>query len=205
MNELIPFKFENRNVRVVMLDGVEWWVARDVALALAYKNYTDAITRHCKGVVNHYPLQTAGGKQDVRILSEGDVWRLITHSNLPEAQRFEKWLFEVVLPRIRRGGYITGERFEALEAKVAELSEEKKLREENERLRRSKTRPTPQEEREIWELRRQGYSKAQIQRELFRGIRSINRILEKYEDAMGQLGLFDNEAVEKGETEYGAD
>lgn len=59
---------------------------------------------HCKGVTKRYPLQTAGGMQDVRVLTEPDVYRLIVKSELPEAQKFEAWFFEEVLPTIRKTG-----------------------------------------------------------------------------------------------------
>lgn len=53
------------------------------------------------------PLETAGGTQKARFITEPDVYRLITHSKLPNAQRFEAWVFEEVLPSIRRtGGYV---------------------------------------------------------------------------------------------------
>lgn len=62
---------------------------------------------HCKGVTKRYPLSTTGGLQEVRILSEPDVLRLIVRSKLPEAERFERWVFEEVLPAIRKtGGYM---------------------------------------------------------------------------------------------------
>jgi prophage antirepressor-like protein len=104
MNQVIPFNFENHPVRTVMIDETPWWVGRDVAVSLGYKKPEDAIYRHCKGSVKRIPLETAGGKQEVRILNEGDVFRLIVSSNLPEAQRFERWLFEEVLPQIRKTG-----------------------------------------------------------------------------------------------------
>ncbi|MBO1737042.1 Bro-N domain-containing protein, partial [Barnesiella sp. GGCC_0306] len=56
---------------------------KDVATALGYANTKDALARHCKGVVNHYPLETAGGVQQVRFISEGDLYRLIVTSKLP--------------------------------------------------------------------------------------------------------------------------
>jgi prophage antirepressor-like protein len=196
VNDLIPFDFEKHNVRVVILDGAEWWVGKDVCQALEYRNPADAMKTYCRGVANRYPIvDSLGRKQEVRIINESDLFRLIIASHMPEAQRFERWVFEVVLPQIRKtGSYgIAEKRLEALESLVARLSEEKELREENERLKRSRTRPTPREEREILELRRQGDSKTQIRREVFRGIHSINRILKKCEGAMDQMGLFDED------------
>jgi prophage antirepressor-like protein len=46
MNNLIPFKFENRDVRIVMIDGAEWWVGRDVTKSLGFKDAVNAIKQH---------------------------------------------------------------------------------------------------------------------------------------------------------------
>ena len=106
MNELIPFKFENSSVRTVLIEGEPWWVASDVAVALGYKKPCRAYERHAKGSPKWSPLLTTGGPQNVRIINEGDVFRLIAHCTLEEGQHFEKWLFETVLPQIRKtGGY----------------------------------------------------------------------------------------------------
>jgi prophage antirepressor-like protein len=104
---LIPFDFDGAPVRVLLLDGVPHFVGRDVADRLGYSDPTNAIKKHCKGVAKHHPLQTAGGMQNVRVLAEPDVLRLIIGSKLPAAQRFEQWVFDEVLPAIRRdGGYM---------------------------------------------------------------------------------------------------
>lgn len=58
-------------------------------------------------MVKRYPLSTNGGTQEVRVISEPDLYRLITHSKLKAAEQFEVWVFEEVLPSIRRtGGYL---------------------------------------------------------------------------------------------------
>lgn len=99
------FNFESNNVRTVVDDNdVVWFVAKDVASALGYVRHRDAISDHCKGAVNRRPLQTTGGLQEVRVINEPDVLRLIMKSKLPSAQKFEKWVFEEVLPTIRRTG-----------------------------------------------------------------------------------------------------
>lgn len=77
---------------------------RDIASALGYANTKDALARHCKGVAKRYPLQTSGGIQQARFITEGDVYRLIISSKLPAAGQFETWVFEEVLPTIRRHG-----------------------------------------------------------------------------------------------------
>lgn len=84
--------------------GRSYFCGRDVATALGYKDPTNAIKQHCKGVAIHHPLETAGGVQDARFITEGDLYRLIASSKLPAAQVFESWVFDEVLPTIRRHG-----------------------------------------------------------------------------------------------------
>lgn len=100
--------FNDRQVRTVEIESEIFFVGKDVCAVLGYSNSKDAMSRHCKGVVKRYPLCTTGGPQNVRVLSESDVMRLICSSQLPEAVKFEKWVFEEVLPAVRKhGGYLT--------------------------------------------------------------------------------------------------
>ncbi|MEB1529872.1 BRO-N domain-containing protein [Xanthomonas sp. WHRI 7945] len=101
---VIPFQFQSISIRAVQIDGAPWFVGKDIAEALGYVNAADALAKHCKGVAKRYPLQTAGGMQEVRIISEPDLYRLVANSQLPEAERFERWVFEEVLPTIRKTG-----------------------------------------------------------------------------------------------------
>ena len=116
INELKIFENpEFGKVRTTVLDGEPWFVAKDVAVALGYKDPANAIKSHCKGVVKHHPLETAGGTQEVRIIRESDVYRLIIRSKLPGAEKFEKWLMEDVLPSIRKhGAYMTEDKLEEI-------------------------------------------------------------------------------------------
>ena len=98
------FSFESYNVRVITDGKHPLFVARDVALALGYKDPTNAIKQFCKGVVKHHPLQTEGGMQEVRVIEEPDVYRLIFGSKLESAQKFQDWVFEEVLPAISKTG-----------------------------------------------------------------------------------------------------
>jgi len=104
MSTVIPFEFNSHAVRVVEIDGEPWFVGKDVAEVLGYADATTAIRSHCKGVQKQHPLQTAGGNQKVRVLSEPDVLRLMISSTLPAAQEFEALVFEVILPTIRKTG-----------------------------------------------------------------------------------------------------
>lgn len=92
------------NVRVVMKDGEPYFVGKDVALCLGYADTVCALKQHCKGVVK-YPVLTNGGTQNMSIISESDLYRLISHSELPSAVKFQDWVYEEVLPSIRKNGY----------------------------------------------------------------------------------------------------
>lgn len=109
MSSITPFKFQDSvEVRTVTDDGGEvLFVGKDVCDALGYTNASKAIGDHCKGVTIRYPLQTAGGVQEARVLTEADVLRLIVNSKLPAAEAFERWVFEEVLPSIRKTGSYT--------------------------------------------------------------------------------------------------
>lgn len=103
------FPGDGKAVRAVMLpSGEPGFVAKDVAERLGYKDTVNAIKLHCRGVAIHHPiLDSLGRTQEARILTEPDVLRLIIASKLPAAQEFERWVFEDVLPAIRRTGAYT--------------------------------------------------------------------------------------------------
>lgn len=110
MSELEIFRNEEfGEIRTVEVDGKPYFVASDVANALGYSNPRDAVARHCKGVVKR-DTPTSGGAQNMSYIPEGDLYRLITHSKLESAERFEAWVFDEILPSIRKnGGYIAGQ------------------------------------------------------------------------------------------------
>ncbi|MFT3720383.1 Bro-N domain-containing protein [Pseudorhodoferax sp.] len=105
MSGITPYSFDGASVRVVQIDGEPWFVGKDVAEVLGYADTANAMKQHCRGVAKHHPIADALGRmQDTRILSEPDMLRLIVASKLPAAERFERWVFEDVLPSIRKTG-----------------------------------------------------------------------------------------------------
>lgn len=103
LNELQIFQNEEfGQVRTVDIDGKMYFVGKDVANALGYSNPRDAISRHCKGVVKHDSFKEGG--QEVALLPEGDIYRLIIKSQLSSADKFERWIFDEVIPTIRKNG-----------------------------------------------------------------------------------------------------
>jgi prophage antirepressor-like protein len=112
-SELVNLNFENYNVRTVVLNGTPFWVGVDVCRVLGYANANDAMSLHCKSyrddLAKRYSiLDRLGRKQETIILPEADVLRLIVSCQLPAAEKFERWIFEEVLPSIRKtGSYIS--------------------------------------------------------------------------------------------------
>lgn len=91
-------------------DGKVLFCGADVAKALGYTNPQKAIRDHCKedGVTIRSVIDSMGRTQQAKFITEGNVYRLITHSKLPNAERFESWVFDEVLPTIRQhGAYMT--------------------------------------------------------------------------------------------------
>lgn len=96
------------SVRIIEENGSFLFCASDVAKALGYSNVHSALQRHCKGVVKRDTVTSTRGIQALTYIPEGDVYRLIVHSKLPSAERFERWVFDEVLPSLRKNGiYIT--------------------------------------------------------------------------------------------------
>ncbi len=93
-------------LELLVEDGKELFPAAECARILGYSNPKDAVGRHCRGVVKRDLTDALGRIQKTNYIPEGDLWRLIIRSRLPAAQKFEKWLFDEVLPELRRtGGY----------------------------------------------------------------------------------------------------
>ena len=99
------FSFQSHTVRIIADGEHPLFVAKDVAQALGYADTVNAIKQFCRGVVKHHPIVDALGRtQEVRVIEEPDVYRLIFGSKLESAQKFQDWVFEEVLPAIRETG-----------------------------------------------------------------------------------------------------
>lgn len=110
-NAMAPAQFNHEmfgTVRVLKGEGGEiWFVAKDVATALGYSNPPKAVGDHCRRAEKMTITKRdgqRGGAQFLTIIPEADVYRLIIRSKLPTAEQFEEWVFEEVLPSIRKTG-----------------------------------------------------------------------------------------------------
>lgn len=113
MNEMQVFKnSEFGELGVLQIDGKEYFPATACAKALGYKEPKHAIKQHCRWGVKHtlpHP-QNPTKVISMNFIPEGDLYRLITHSKLPSAEKFERWVFDEVLPTIRKQGSYSSEK-----------------------------------------------------------------------------------------------
>lgn len=99
-------------VRMIEENGKPLFCGSDVARALGYARPNDAIVDHCRCTVKRrIPHPQSPDKEiEMAFIPEGDVYRLIVRSKLPSADKFERWVFDEVIPSIRKnGGYIAGQ------------------------------------------------------------------------------------------------
>lgn len=111
-NAVLDFNFEGHDVRAIAIDGEPWFVGKDVAKALGYKNQRDAIKKQVEVEDKRPNVAIYDGRQNrkMTIINESGMYSLILSSTLPSAKKFKKWVTSEVLPSIRKnGGYIYGQ------------------------------------------------------------------------------------------------
>lgn len=112
MNELMIFSNpEFGNIRTMERDGAPWFVGKDVAAALGYKDATKAarerVDTEDRGVAK---MDTPSGQQEMTIINESGLYALVLGSKLHTAKKFKRWVTSEVIPSIRKhGGYINGQ------------------------------------------------------------------------------------------------
>lgn len=111
MNELQIFNSpEFGDIRTIEIDGKPYFVGTDVAKALGYAKPNNAVSTHCRYTLKRGIATKQGNMSEMVLIPEGDIYRLIIRSKLSSAERFERWVFDEVLPSIRKnGGYIMGQ------------------------------------------------------------------------------------------------
>lgn len=99
-------------IRTLEEDGKILFCAADIAKALGYTNPNKAVNDHCRAITKR-STPISGKMQEINFIPESDVYRLITHSKLSAAEKFEKWVFDEVLPTIHKhGAYMTPDKLE---------------------------------------------------------------------------------------------
>lgn len=127
-NELQIFKDERfGEIRTLEENGEVLFCGSDIAKALGYKDTVNALKQHCKedGVVFRHITDSLNRKQHAKFIDEGNLYRLIVNSKLPSAEQFENWVFNEVLPSIRKHGYYaTKAKEDELKAKRVEIMQQ---------------------------------------------------------------------------------
>ncbi|WP_249977602.1 BRO family protein [Vreelandella olivaria] len=117
--EILPFRFETREVRTLLIDDQPWFCASDICHILGYRNSRDALAKHCRtesiekydtpsvksDVAKRDITSRARRSQAMTFINEGNLYRLIIKSRKEEALRFESWVCDEVLPAIRKHGH----------------------------------------------------------------------------------------------------
>ena len=95
------------SIEILLIDGKVYFPAAECAKVLGYKDATNAIKQHCRWVVKHHLPHPQNPQKEItkNFIPEGDLYRLIARSKLPAAERFERWVFDEVLPCIRKHGF----------------------------------------------------------------------------------------------------
>lgn len=104
--KILPFRFESHEVRTLLIDDQPWFCAADICRVLGYSNSRDALVKHCResGVAKR-DISSGGQNRSLSFINEGNLYRLIIKSRKEEAQRFESWVCDEVLPAIRKHGH----------------------------------------------------------------------------------------------------
>ena len=136
MNGIKVWNFEDSTVRTLTINNEPYFVGKDVAVILGYKNPQEAIRGHVddedKGVSE---ILTPGGKQMMPVINESGLYSLILGSKLPKAKEFKRWVTSEVLPSIRKHGlYATEELLNNPDVMIAVLTELKNTRAKNSAL-----------------------------------------------------------------------
>lgn len=103
-SQVIPFRFEAREVRTLLIDDQPWFVAADVAAALNYRMAADMTRNLDDDERGTQIVRTPSGHQEMTIINESGLYSAILRSRKAEAKRFKKWITAEVLPAIRRHG-----------------------------------------------------------------------------------------------------
>ena len=104
MSNLVPFQFDDKEVRTVVEGDEVWFIAQDVARALGY-DQTNSMNKLIDSEdKKKTTLQNGGNYQNQSLINESGLYQAIFNSTLPAAKRFKKWVTSEVLPSIRKTG-----------------------------------------------------------------------------------------------------
>ena len=126
MEVLQIFKNEDfGKIRAMIIDDIVWFVGKDVATALGYKNAKDALHKHVDDEDKlGAQIATSGQRREMTLINESGLYSLIMSSKLPTAKKFKRWVTSEVLPSIRKTGVYINPNFQ--DAHWAEVRQQAK-------------------------------------------------------------------------------
>lgn len=106
MNQIATYSFNQSPIRTLTIESNPWFALIDCMKALGIKHKSTKIRLNENGVRKTYLTDNMGREQETSLINEPNLYRLIFRSNKPQAQAFADWVYEEVLPSIRKtGGY----------------------------------------------------------------------------------------------------
>lgn len=196
--QVIPFTFQQHSIRTTLIEGEPWFCLADVCAVLSVDRTSDLLRNlDAKGVVKN-PTLTQGGEQQVKFVNEPNLYRVIFRSNKPEAKTFQDWVFNDVLPALRRQGrYETpGARPEPFlvmtQSECAAFFERcitRAIRAAIGAPRARRVKFSDAEKADMLRLREQGVGVAEIARRLNRSAGSVGNFLLQYRRNVSRLDI----------------
>lgn len=189
MNKLEKFSHNMfGNLEILINKGKEYFPATDVAKALGYSDPYKAIKQHTKQdgwVICPVVLEGKNQIVDKKFINESNLYRLIVKSKLPQAEQFEKWVFEEVLPSIRKhGAYMTDQVLEqAVTNPDFAIGLLTKLKEEKEKLAAAQQQIVQQQPLVV-------FAKACMQSDKSLKVSEVAKLAAKHNVKIGQRQLF---------------
>ena len=104
MNELQIFNYGEIPVRTILQNDEPWWILKDVCQVLGIAKHRDTASRLDDDERGSVKVDTPGGKQNMTIINESGLYKVILRSDKPEAKKFTRWVTHEVLPAIRKTG-----------------------------------------------------------------------------------------------------
>ena len=120
--------FNEKNIRVIGSYNEPWFVAKDICNILELKNITETMKMIPEKWRGSEKLNTFGGDQNMIIINEAGLYKLIMRSNKPIAQKFQEVVCAEILPSLRKKG----------EYKIQSLDRNEELEEEQLRIEKEK-------------------------------------------------------------------
>lgn len=196
--QVIPFTFQQHSIRTTLIEGEPWFCLADVCAVLSVDRTSDLLRNlDAKGVVKN-PTLTQGGEQQVKFVNEPNLYRVIFRSNKPEAKTFQDWVFNDVLPALRRQGRyeMPGARPEPFlvmtQSECAAFFERcitRAIRAAIGAPRARRVKFSDAEKADMLRLREQGVGVAEIARRLNRSAGSVGNFLLQYRRNVSRLDI----------------